>query len=269
MLLRHVEPKLGDHAVFRAEGFRREQDRERGRGFTGLIEASALRPALRGADVSAWTFRVSRHVVWVPANDDPAIPPPPRTRRYLERHRIRLCGVVAARTGARIGALHRLGPHTLGHKVVWSDVARNLRAAAVPSRIRAVTGIDCPIVPLNTVYFVATSSHRESLLLAAYFNSTPVRTFARAIAERAKDAHFRFFAWTIAVLPLPADWRCGPHAETLLELSQRAHENTAIAGEEQMALDEIICDAYGLSPDQRVALRELDAWFTGTGVERT
>ena len=268
LVLRHVEPKLGDLAAVRADGFGRAGAGARSRGFSALVEASAVRPALRGTDVSAWGFRVQRHIVWVPANDDPAVPPPPRTRRYLERHRTRLCSDVAGHRRARIGTLHRLGAHTLGHKVVWSDVARSLRAAAVPARMRAVTGIDCPVVPLNTVYFVATASHRESLLLAAYFNSTPVRTFARAIAERAKDAHFRFFAWTIAVVPLPAAWRCGRHAEPLLELSRRAHDNGAVTNDEQAALDEIVCAAYELSPDHRGAVRELDAWFNGAGVER-
>jgi hypothetical protein len=268
LVLRHVEPKLGDLAAVRADGFGRAGAGARSRGFSALVEASAVRPALRGTDVSAWGFRVQRHIVWVPANDDPALPPPPRTRRYLERHRTRLCSDVAGHRRARIGALHRLGAHTLGHKVVWSDVARSLRAAAVPARMRAVTGIDCPVVPLNTVYFVATASHRESLLLAAYFNSTPVRTFARAIAERAKDAHFRFFAWTIAVVPLPATWRCGRYAEPLLELSRRAHENGAVTSDEQAALDEIVCAAYELSSHHHAAVRELDAWFNGAGVER-
>ena len=82
-------------------------------------------------------------------------------------------------------------------------------------------------------------------------------------------AHFRFFAWTIGVLPMPADWREGARAQRLLELSERAHERGAITRDEQMALDDMVCDAYALSHEQRAAIRELDSWFNGAEVKRT
>lgn len=267
LVLQDVEARLGGLARVRAEGHGRARATA-GSGFAAYIEDDCIRPALRGSDIAAWRTTVTRHVVWVPANDDPASPTPPRLRRYLLRHRAALAGNGAGNAPARtrhreLGMLHRLGPHTLGHKVAWADLATSLEAVAVPESVRARTGRQRPVVPLNTVYFIATCSRDEALLLAAYLNSLPLRTLARATAERAKDAHFRFFAWTIATLPLPAGWRDDARSVRLRELSGRAHGRGAILPDEQRELDSLVADAFGLAADDRAALRRLDAWFRG------
>src|SRR5690606_35226124 len=160
--VRDVVPKLGDLARIRAEGWYRSDARQR-RAFAGLVEASALRPALRGTDIAAWVAEPARHVVWSPANDSRPLEERPRLARYLARHADRL------RPGAAgEGALQRINEHTFGHKVVWSDLANDLRAAAVEPHARSAAGFVVPVVPLNTVYFLATASRRESLILAAF-----------------------------------------------------------------------------------------------------
>jgi hypothetical protein len=127
-----------------------------------------------------------------------------------------------------------------------------------------VTGLDVPLIPLNTVYFIATASLRESLLLSAYLNSLPLRVFARAIAERAKDAHFRFFAWTIAVLPLPRDWRSNRIAERLLALATAAHENHCMQPAARRELDRLVASSYGLDDNDVDHLASFDSWLAGT-----
>jgi hypothetical protein len=256
MVIREVEPKLGDIAHVRAEGhFRAASTRGRA-AFSAYIEGSALRPVLRGADVGAWQASVGRHVIWAPCNDEPRAPMPPRLQRYLQRHRARLTGSPAAH-----GALQRLQPETTGHKVIWPDLAADLRAAAVPAFVRGVMGSQVPVVPLNTVYFIPTASGRESMLLSAYLNALPVRLFARCIAERAKDAHFRFFAWTIGVLPLPENWQSNLVADRLRQIAQSAHVRGACTPAEQAELDRLVALAYGLSDEQLAALRAFDSWL--------
>jgi hypothetical protein len=97
-------------------------------------------------------------------------------------------------------------------------------------------------------------------VLCAYFNSLPVRTFARAIAERAKDAHFRFFAWTVSLLPLPSNWRRFESAR-LLELSHAAHAAGSIEKDSQTELDEIVARAFELSRSDQRALELFDEWL--------
>jgi hypothetical protein len=258
LVVRQVEPKLGDIARIRTEGYYRAVT-DRGRAaYSGWVEGSALRRALRGADVAAWHARPSRHLLWTPRNDDPAATAPPRLRRFLQRHAGRL-----KQSADELGALHRLSPHTLGHKVVWSDLATDLRAAAVPLSVRTAVGLDAPLVPLNTVYFIAAASDREALLLSAYLNSLPVRVFARTIAERAKDGHFRFFAWTVGILPVPRQWRAGPTADRLTDIARRARAGGGIDAAERAELDALVAAGYGIDRAGMTALAEFDAWLAG------
>ncbi|HSJ24298.1 MAG TPA: hypothetical protein VK929_06515 [Longimicrobiales bacterium] len=256
LIVRDAEPKLGDLARVRTEGYYRAATDQGRNAYTAYVEASALRPVLRGTDVTPWRVAIDRHVLWVPCNGGGPAPTPPRLARYLRRHRGRL-----KQTDDRLGTLQRLSPLSLGHKVVWADLASDLRAAAVPATTRSFVGTQVPVLPLNTVYFIATSSADESMLLSAYLNSLPVRLFARAIAERAKDAHFRFFAWTIAVLPLPVDWRTNGCAEQLTAIAHRAHARGGCTPSERATLDEIAAASYGIGPGQLGALREFDTWL--------
>lgn len=259
MIVQDVEPKLGDLARIRTEGYYRRRAGDR-RRFAGFVEASALRPVLRGTDVQPWLTRRDRYVLWTPRNDDPRAVPPPRLKRFLSRHAAALNQVPL-----QLGTLQRLSSGMYGHKVVWSDLASDLRAAAVPESIRTVAGSDAPVIPLNTVYFIAARCERTALLLAGYLNSMPVRTFARAIAERAKDAHFRFFAWTIAVLPLPTCWQDGAAADRVVELSRQAHDAGGIQPAARAELDDVIGRAYGLDAVHMESLAAFDAWLGTKG----
>jgi hypothetical protein len=162
------------------------------------------------------------------------------------------------------GMLRRLSPQLAQHKVVWADVATTLRACAVPALARACWGQNTTIIPLNTVYFIATDDYDHAQLLAAYLNSLPCRVFTRAIAERAKDAHFRFFAWTVGTLPLPRNWHSHAVAPALLEISRRAHLELGISETAQCELDALVATAYGLDDESVTALRNFDHWMEGS-----
>src|SRR5690606_38664818 len=102
-----------------------------------------------------------------------------------------------------------------------------------------------------------------ALLLAALLNSTPVRTFARAIAERAKDAHFRFFAWTIASLPLPHAWREHTATPRLIQISREAHDNGSITAAGQVELDRLTAAMFTLDDQHIDSINAFDAWLRG------
>jgi hypothetical protein len=231
-----------------------------GRTRRALVEDSTIRPVLRGSDVRPWRATHSSYVLWSPANDDDDAAVPRRLAALLRRRRsAALASGGTART-AHDGRLRRLSTGMFGHKVVWSDLARDLRAAAVPDRVRAC-GASRPVVPLNTVYFIPVADRRESLLLSAYLNALPLRTFARAIAERAKDAHFRFFAWTIATLPLPRDWRTNEHAEALVELADSGHAAGSLTDSETGQLDDRVAHCFCLTPAGMSRLAAFDRWL--------
>src|SRR5699024_5171818 len=89
--------------------------------------------------------------------------------------------------------LFRVKSGLVAPKVVWRDLSPKLEAALAPARV----------VPLNTVYFIPLQDERRARLLAALFNSSPMRAAAFALAERARGGWRRHFAWVMRLLPMP------------------------------------------------------------------
>lgn len=268
LLVPHVQPKLGGIALIRAEGFRRAVHASRSgpgrRAFCAAVESSALRPVVRGRDIDPFCWRTSGYVLW--CHDDATAEPrpaPPRVERYLARHARRLEGRTGLRPGLPLGCVFRLSAETLGPKVAWHDLAETLEAVALPGEVRGVEGRGGPLVPLNTVYFIPVAGEEQALVLAGLLNSLPVRTYARAVAERAKDARFRFFAWTVGALPLPRGWAESRAARTVLRLSRGAHERGAITDAEQTELDAAVAALYRLGGREVEALASFDHWLKG------
>ncbi len=263
LLISRADHKLGGLAHIRARGAEHGGEGVAA-AYDAIVEERGLAPAVRGRGISAWGFEITSQVVWLHDDDTgAALPPPPRLARYLERHALALDRRRGAPGGAPRGALFRVTADTLRPKVAWQDLCETLEAVALPARVAGVGSAPRPLVPLNTVYFIPLSAPPEALVLAGYLNSLPVRTFARAVAERAKDARFRFFAWVIALLPLPGRWRSGDTARRLLALARDAHEAGAIAPAAQVELDALVARAYGLSDGDVAALGDFDRWLRG------
>lgn len=243
LILTRSEGRLGDLAWIRSEG-----------EFEGHIESEVIRPLVRGSDIHAWRADVKHKVIFCHRDHSGEYAPPPkRAARYLRDHK-----VIDSR--GRVGALQHVGSSADTTRVAWHDLASTLKAVVLPARVCCL-GSARPLVPLNTVYFIATDE-ANAHLLAAYFNSLPLRTFARAIAERAKDAHFRFFACTVGLLPLPAHWM-STGAASLRDLSEAAHAAGCISPEAQQELDSVIASAYRLSRADMRALSDFDQWLRG------
>jgi hypothetical protein len=258
LLFPHTTAGLSGLVHARALGHLRTGDAR----FETLLDGDDLRPVVRGAGIHAWRHENDGHVLW--CHDDATGEPREPGRhaaRYLERHRAELEARSGYRPGRPPGMLFRVRADTLGPKVAWHDLADTLKAVALPATVSGADARPRPLVPLNTVYFLPCRSRDDALLLAALLNSLPVRTFARAIAERAKDARFRFFAWTVGLIPLPEKWRAA--AAEFLGISRTAHERRAIRPEEQEELDGRVAALYGLSRRHLHALQDFDRWLRG------
>lgn len=229
MLLTRADAKLSGLAAIQAEGFATAANPA---NYVDIVEQGAIAPAARGCDVAAWTFRGDRLVLCRLPRTTNSLP---RLSKYLQKHGRSLADL------PKVSAQHSM--------LAWHDLASTLKAVVLPANI----------VPINTVYFIPADEERAHLL-AAYFNSRPLRTFARAIAERAKDAHFRFFAWTVSMLPLPSNWRTFETGR-LCELSQVGHALGALDAIQQNEVDEITARAFGLTRADVRALESFDAWL--------
>jgi hypothetical protein len=273
-IVREARPRLAGLATIRAEGAFRGNEHARNRraargvgpavDYEATIEDERLAALVRGADIDAWRWHTRRFLIWCHDRDGRPVPPPPYARRYLDRHADRLDRRSRPGTHHPRYALFRVPRATTGHRVAWHDLADTLRATTLPPAIRTPIRGETPVVPLNTVYYIPAPDYTTALILTAFLNATPVRTFARAIAERAKDARFRFFAWTVGALPLPADWHDRRRARPLLRIATAAHADRGIDNTTQQRLDTLVAHRYALTDREARALGAFAAWLDTT-----
>lgn len=186
-------------------------------GRQGTVERALVRPMVRGETVVPWRLRpTSSAILWThDADGAPLRALPPHAARWLARWRSRLAGRSDLRGNRAWWSLFRTEAADCRRaRVVWCDFGRTPRAAVIPA--------GDPIVPLNSCYVLACDDRRDALAVAALLNSALAAAWLGAIAEPARGGWHRFFAWTVALLPLPHDW---PRARSLLApLAERAFD---------------------------------------------
>ena len=143
-------------------------------------------------------------------------------------------GRLRRRSDYRAGApwqLFRTGLAQAPYRVLWPDLGRRL-AAAVP---------DAAVVPLNTVYGIATRDADEAVALGALLNSRWLTALACLVADPARGGFHRFNAGVVRDLPVPGVG--SPVWSTLTALGAR-HEPA----------DDAVADAFELDQRDRRAL---------------
>ena len=129
--------------------------------------------------------------------------------------------------------LFRIGLACEAHRVVWPDLARGLRAA-VPA---------AAVVPLNTVYGIATRTPEDAHALAALLNSRWLTALACLVADPARGGFRRFNARVVAGLPVPP---AGAPVWAAL----------AAAGRDRSPADDAVAEVLQLDgPDRRALAR--------------
>lgn len=196
------------------------------------VPLSAVCRCVRGRDVRRWSIGEPAWMLWPPARG---------FRRF------------AAARGLDVDALQLsyVRPEHLGIKVVWKDLSRGIRAAVLADT-RTINGRAIPLVPNQTLYALDAASMDEAHVLAAALNSTIVNVLASAVAERAKDFHFRYFGRTIARVPLPRLDPAGTAWPRLLRCARRASPDADLIEE----IDGVMAELYGVSSEEHARLAE-------------
>lgn len=189
---------------------------------------------VRGRDVEPWSAGASEWMIWPPRGGWKT---PPRWLRNLAK---------ARGADPESFALAYVKPEHVGIKVAWKDVSRGMTAVVLPDSVD-VDGRAVPLVPNQTLYSVDASSLDEAYALSAVLNSTIANALLLAVAERAKDAHFRMFGRTVAQMPLPV---LGD-AAALTRLARRAHAGRDVDEE----VDRVVAKLYGVSAKELSTLR--------------
>jgi hypothetical protein len=191
------------------------------------------RPVARGRDVARWEVTPRRHLLWThDAAGHPLVRLPAATAARLAPHADQLRRRSDYR-GGPMWQLFRIGLAIARHRVLWVDLAREILAVVPPPEI----------VPLNTVYGIATRNRLDAHAVAALLNTRWCTALARLAADPARGGFRRFNARVVGRLPLPqaseAEWA------TLAELGQRREP-----------ADTLVAELYELDDtDRRVLLR--------------
>jgi hypothetical protein len=170
-------------------------------GRRGAIESVLLRPVLRGESARPWTpVTTTERIIWThDAAGRPLSQLPALAQKWLQRWRGELSRRSDLRGRQAWWALHRVEAASMGQaRVVWADVSRGPRACVLPAR--------STVVPLNSCYVVSCRDDVDAATLAALLNSPLAAAWLDALAEPARGGFRRYLGWTVARLPVPADW---------------------------------------------------------------
>ncbi|HEU4827837.1 MAG TPA: N-6 DNA methylase, partial [Gemmatimonadales bacterium] len=158
-------------------------------------DTSLLRAAIRGRDLAPFSIRPGSKLLWThDEHGTPLASLPAEPARYLARHEARLRSR-ADFAGGPYWTLFRTRGALAPHRVVWSDLARELAAAVPPPGA----------VALNTCYVIHAATDLEGNSACAWLNSTWIRAVARLVAPPASGGFARFTAGVVGSLPAPAD----------------------------------------------------------------
>ena len=200
------------------------------------IPLTAICRCVRGRDLQRWSVGESQWMLWPPRRGWRKPP------KWLEK---------LASTRGMLPMDFRLSfvrPEHVGIKVAWKDLSRGVAAAVLPDVVH-VREQPVPLIPNQTLYAIDATSLDEAYAIAAILNSTIAGALLVSVAERAKDAHFRYFGRTVAALPWPDTTA---ELERLVRLSRRAHRGTDVMTE----LDLAVARLYDVTPEEVTILRE-------------
>ena len=190
-------------------------------GEQGTVEASVLRPALRGDAVRPWQLDGGNEwIIWTHDwTGAPLTRLPARTNAWLRRRYSDLTARTDAARARRWWSLFRTeAADCRQHRVVWSDFGRRPRALVLPAGDQTV--------PVNTCYVMMCREECDAWALAALLNSPIAAAWLNAIAEPARGGYHRYLAWTVGLLPLPRDWHS---ARTLLSAARDCDDDRLLA----------------------------------------
>jgi hypothetical protein len=203
------------------------------------LEEALLRWALRGRDLAPFIPRLRTRLLWTHGPDGAPLPRlPPRAASYLAPH-VELLRSRTDYAGGPPWTLFRARAAVAPHRVVWADLARQLRAVALPGMADAI--------PLNSCYVGSAGSDPEADRLAAWLNSSWMRAGALAGAVPAAGGCARYTAATVGALPLPPSVLRDADLSTIARL---AREGRPV----QADLDDLTARHLDLDAPQRAAL---------------
>lgn len=192
-------------------------------GRCAKIEAEMLRPTLRGELIGSERGANQEHIVWPHDSSGRVLKSlPPLTKRWLDQHRSRLSRRTDLHSRHEWWSVFRTeSAANTAPRVIWADIGRRPRAV--------VAAAGDSIVPLNTCYVVPCATLLDARALATLINGPLVAAWLDLIAEPARGDYRRYLGWTMALLPIPAQWSAARVALATAGADEAQRLDTALA----------------------------------------
>ena len=194
--------------------------------------------AARGRDVRRWSLRESHWMLWPPAAGWRQYPPwllQLAVHRKVEPDRLKLSYIRAEHVGI---------------KVAWKDVSRGMAAVVLPETAE-VSGHTFPLIPNQTLYSVDVVTLDQAYAISGLLNSVVVDALLLAVAERAKDDHYRYFGRTVSGIPFPLPKDGSDAWQRLVRSSRNAHR----VGSASIDHERSIAKLFGMTTAELEVLR--------------
>ena len=231
-------------------------------GESDNVESILICPIVKGRDIETWRFSSSGYIIWThDEKGQPRVTLPENAAKYFSKHEQRLRRRSDYRKGQPPWAIFRVSKEKLEQKVGWQELSKMMEAVVLQSKIVESDLGKKPLIPLQTVYFVATGDNNFDYGMAGLLNSTAVRAFISSFSlrEMGQPPRFRHISWTVGLVPLPTDFVRGRPNSALAKVINLSKEMHAKMGkDEELAkeLDRQVAELYGLSTEELDALNE-------------
>lgn len=195
-------------------------------GESVVIEEKLLAPLVRGEDIAPFQFSSKEHIIWTHDGKGKVLTKLPRRAKKYFRSKAKLLRTRDDyKSTMPTWQIFRVSPQKLKKKAAWHELARRMEAVLLPEVLTDDVLGERQLIAIQTVYFIASSDAGLLERIVVLLNSTPVRAFLSAFAERARGSYFRHFSWTVALLPFPQSF------DTLSNnLMEQSEIDLAVAG---------------------------------------
>lgn len=209
-------------------------------GENTVIEEELLAPFIRGEDIAPFKFSSGGHIIWTHNRKGEVLQKlPRRAKKYFRSKAKILRKRDDYKTGMPTWQIFRVSSKKLKRKAAWHELAKRMEAVLLPEVLSDEVLGKRQLIPIQTVYFIASDDNAFLERMVVLLNSTPVRAFLSAFAERARGSYFRHISWTVALVPLP---------QSFDNLSQNLKE--------QSEIDLAVAGIFQLDAELLAALKE-------------
>lgn len=227
-----------------------------------IIEAELLQPVVRGRDIEAWRYCSPRYIIWT--HDKKGLPLralPENASQYFSKYEKKLLGRADYQKRHPPWTIYRVSKEKLGSKVGWQELSKMMEAVIIqPKIVDSLLG-ERLLIPIQTVYFIATGNSKLDLGLSGLLNSTFARAFISSFSlkEMGQPPRFRHFSWTVGLVPLPSDFTERKLSETLRKVIRISREMHVEGGKDRKLAEELdgyVAELYGLTSEELSCLNQ-------------